>query len=245
MGDFIKSISVQEIANIMNFHEVLCLSNDKSLNDWKMELDDQPILCYIYRNFRPRRHLEFGIWQGSGVVYCLEESNATVWTINKPFGEISDDKIVYSLYPEDVESARRWAEKVGFEIKNSYQTDRIGFIGRFYLEKNLGQRVCQIYCDSKEWDTSNYPSGFFDSVFIDGGHDKETVVNDTLKSIPLARNGGLLIWHDYCPDCYYSNHKHVKDVIDAIESIENRLSYHFKNLFYIFPSWILLGIKNG
>ena len=51
-------------------------SRRKPRRDWKMEDDDAPILRYLYRNVRPRRHLEFGTWSGTGACYCLEESDA-------------------------------------------------------------------------------------------------------------------------------------------------------------------------
>ena len=54
----------------------------KPLTKWNMEIDDAPIFRYLYRNIMPLRHLEFGTWQGTGVLYCLEECDATVWTIN-------------------------------------------------------------------------------------------------------------------------------------------------------------------
>ena len=35
-------------------------SQRRSFLDWKMEVDDSPILRYLYRHWQPRRHLEFG-----------------------------------------------------------------------------------------------------------------------------------------------------------------------------------------
>src|SRR5690349_16518755 len=124
-------------------------SRTKSLSDWKMEIDDSPIFRYLYRNHRPRRHLEFGTWQGTGVCYVLDECDATVWTINLPFGE--DDKPgglpAYANDIEEAEDVKAWAAKLGLaRVKNFYWTDKIGFVGRHYLERELGNRVCQIYC---------------------------------------------------------------------------------------------------
>ncbi len=243
---FKQVLNIADLHHIFNFKEKFNYKNNyvpPSYYNWKMEVDDQPIFRYIYKNFKPRRHLEFGTWQGEGLTYCLEECYATVWTINPPFGEFNNNKPAYGLYPKEVKSAKEWAKKVGLKEKKSYQTDSLGFIGRFYLEKNYGHRVCQIYCKSQDWDISNYPDDFFDTVLIDGGHQKDIVINDTLKSLKLLRSGGLMMWHDYCPPVY-NDFECVKGVTDAVDSMKSLLQSQFKQLFWINPSWILLGIKN-
>lgn len=39
----------------------------------------------------------------------------------------------------------------------------------------------------------------FDLVFIDGGHDRETVRSDSLKAFDVLAPGGTILWHDYKP----------------------------------------------
>jgi hypothetical protein len=36
-------------------------------------------------------------------------------------------------------------------------------------------------------------------AFIDGCHDTRYIINDTLKVLPLMRQHGFLIWHDFNP----------------------------------------------
>jgi hypothetical protein len=50
--------------------------------------------------------------------------------------------------------------------------------------------VAQVYTDSREWDTSHYPDGFFDSCLIDGGHTQDIVVSDTMQALRLVRSEG-------------------------------------------------------
>jgi hypothetical protein len=244
----IAEISVTDLHNRLGFTKPLEYpesSLNKSLKNWKMEVDDSPIFRYIYRNFRPRRHLEFGTWQGTGVLYCLEECEATVWTINLLKGEDQPDgKWTYNDVFKDIKKLSQWAKKKKEGGNIWYQTDSYGFIGRFYLDAGLGYRVCQIYCDSRQWDISNYPPGFFDSVLIDGGHQEDVVSSDTKKAIKLIRSGGLLMWHDYCP------RKEVQrsfittnSVNNAIMEMKDQLDEQMKDIFWINPSWILVGIK--
>lgn len=42
-----------------------------------------------------------------------------------------------------------------------------------------------------------FQSGFFDMIFIDGDHSYEGVKNDLYAVIPLLKEGGVLICHDY------------------------------------------------
>lgn len=216
----------------------------KPLTQWRMEDDDSPIFRYLYRNFRPNRHLEFGTWQGTGVLYCLEECAATVWTINLLKGEErADGSWAYGTTFDATEEQPTWANKIVCE-KTWYQTDSLGFIGKNYLDRGMGKRVCQIYCDSREWDNSNYPRDFFDSALIDGGHDRDVVTSDTRKALEVVRPGGLVMWHDFCLDPQVLAHCAApQGVVASIREQLDSLRSATRDLFWVFPSWILVGIK--
>jgi predicted O-methyltransferase YrrM len=222
----------------------------KRLDQWKMEEEDAPIFKYLYQSRQPRRHLEFGTWQGWGTALCLESCDATVWTINLPDGESrSDGTWAYgervvdaSKVPPGSVTATFGEDEQG--PRTYHRTDAGVYIGHLYREKGLGNRVCQIYCDSREWDTSNYPADFFDSVLIDGGHQPEVVVNDSRKSLTMLRADGLIMWHDFCPHPEIrSQFETVEGVTAGIEMILPELRSQLKLLCWIDPSWILLGIK--
>jgi predicted O-methyltransferase YrrM len=219
-------------------------------SEWKMEEDDAPIFQFVYQAYGPRRHLEFGTWQGWGTVLCLESCAATVWTINTPDGESrSDGTWAYgerilgaSNAPQDIVTANFGEDNLG--PITYHRTDARGYIGRIYRERGLGNRVCQIYCDSRDWDSSNYPPGFFDSVLIDGGHESEVVINDTRKALQVLRRGGVIMWHDFCPAPEIrSQFETVKGVTAGVEAMLPELQSQLKKLCWINPSWILLGIK--
>lgn len=238
-----------EVGKRLGFGEALSLPREslgKSLCAWKMELDDFPILRFLYRNFRPRRHLEFGTWQGAGVCCCLESCEATVWTINLYDGEKKPDgQWAYGEPLPADEVKLLWGERqeaTGATVL--CRTDSLGFIGRLYHKRNLGHRVCQIYCDSRAWCTRNYPSDFFDSALIDGGHTRELVANDTRKALQVVRAGGLLLWHDFCPDAeVVQNCSSTQGVLAAIKADWDWLQSNLSDLFWIEPSWLLVGIK--
>ncbi|WNV09173.1 FkbM family methyltransferase [Tardiphaga sp. 709] len=197
----------------------------RPLSSFKMEIDDAPILKYLYRNAQPKRHLEFGTWQGFGATLCADACDAEIWTLNLPEGERSQSgEMVYSSGQDASDSG-----------------DMIGWM---YRAAGHGARVHQILADSQQWDTSGFEAGFFDSVLVDGGHTPDVVKNDTEKSLPLLRSGGMMLWHDFCPD---------QDTVEALSAsrgvvtgvTENLAAWapHFSKLFWIRPSFLLIGIK--
>ena len=58
-----------------------------------------------------------------------------------------------------------------------------------------GPLVC-LFGDSRGFDFSPWKDSV-DLVFIDGGHDLETVQADTAHALRLLRPGGCIAWHDY------------------------------------------------
>lgn len=199
----------------------------KPLTQWRMEDDDQPVFRYLYREAKPMRHLEFGTWLGAGAVYCLEESDATVWTINLAEGEqLADGRPAYDMGTGTV------------------RTDSGADIGRLYRQAGLGHRVCQIYSDTRHWDTRHYPQGFFDTVLIDGGHQEEIVLNDTAKAVGLLRSGGLCLWHDFAPDpAVFAVSPATIGVAKGIRAAWPIVAETMRDIFYVWPSQILVGIR--
>jgi len=79
-------------------------------------------------------------------------------------------------------------------------------------------------------------------VLIDGGHTKDIVINDTQKAFQLLRQGGIIMWHDFCPPVF-DQFETTLGVMEAILEQWDWLNSHTSQLFWIKPSWILLGVK--
>lgn len=222
----------------------------RDLLDWKMEVDDAPLLEALWRSHKPLRHLEFGTWRGFGARLCLQVTSATVWTLNLFEGETMADGAWgygerfsdFSGLPLGTAEHSRMDDPKG--RSGVVRTDAGGMVGILYRKAGLAHRVCQVYCDSRDWDTSNYPPAFFDSVFIDGGHSVEVVKSDTLKSLQVTAPGGLFVWHDFCPfDAVLSACGAPRGVVAAIEDMLPILSFEFEKLYWLEPSWILVGVR--
>lgn len=249
MSQAIPAASLADICRQMNWPEP-APAPIPDWSAWKTEEDDARILRHLYAQHQPVRHLEFGTWQGFGTCLCLESCHATVWTLNLPDGETKPDgSWAYGHRVIDDSKAPPGAVSVNFGHDDGgprtyHRTDAASYIGRLYREKGLGHRVCQIYCDSRQWDTSAYHPGFFDSVFVDGGHQTQVVISDTLKALPLLRSGGLMLWHDFCPlPEIIAGSSAVQGVTAAIEAMQPELMAKFSIVAWIQPSYILLGVK--
>ena len=224
-------------------------SSVNPLNKWEMIRDDGPILRYLFEVHQPKRHLEFGTWRGWGTCLCLETTAATVWTINLPDGEAKADgswaygeRVYDTASPAGAVELRFGQDEAGPIVY--HRTDAGGHIGWLYRKKELGHRVCQIFCDSRKWDNSAFPANFFDSAFIDGGHQTDVVISDTRKALSVLRPGGMIIWHDFCPVvdvCEQSTV--VREVTGILEALLPEISSLFTYLSWINPSMILVGIK--
>ena len=245
----IDTIPVDELQRTLGFAAAIDFPDHfrrRPLRQWVMEADDV-ILRYMFRHFRPCRHLEFGTWRGDGVLRCVEECDASVWTINilggetMPNGDWGYGERVAENQPRDT-----WSEHQVTSGGTWLRTDAYGQIGRRYLDAGFGTRVCQIYADSREWDIRAYPAGFFDTVFIDGSHFADVVANDTRKAIRLVRGGGLVIWHDFCPiEEVTAACQSTRDVVSFISSRLPALTRCFDRLFWVNPSWLLVGIRSN
>lgn len=212
----------------------------RPLASFKLEVDDAPILRFLFQNVRPERHLEFGTRQGFGTTLCASSCDAEIWTLNLPEGKGSDaDRFVYtanSASPDLPFDVTRIRGQVASEAGEA--------IGGIYRKAGFADRIHQILADSREWDTSSFTAGFFDSIMIDGGHTAEVVKSDTEKALPLLRSGGMMLWHDFCPDPEtIALLPACKGVVTGVAQNLADWAPKFTELFWIRPSFLLVGIK--
>lgn len=216
----LKIVDVGALPSVLDRSDSLAAFQDKPLAEWKMETDDGPILDYLWRSIAPRRHLEFGTWEGFGATLVARATEAEIWTLNLPGGETNaDGETLYS------------------------STDSGQFIGRLYREAGYGSRVHQILCDSREFDTRPFEASPFDTVLIDGGHTPDVVASDTAKALRVLKRGGTCVWHDFCPDPdALSRNLAPLGVVQAVVENFEDWSARFEQLFWIRKSWILVGL---
>lgn len=161
-------------------YEPPALTIPYGLCEFTMERDDAPVLAYLYRALAPRRHFEFGTWEGFGATLVAQSCHAEIWTINLPNGEV--DASGSPLY-----------------ASGGIMTDSHESIGWRYRAAGYSERVHQLLGDSRLLEPALIGAGAFDTVLVDGGHAPEAVSSDTENAIRLLRSGGWLLWHGFTP----------------------------------------------
>lgn len=215
----------------------------KSMLDWKMETDDAPILAYLYANARPKKHFEFGTWEGFGARLVAQSCDAEIWTANLPDGETMNGDPAYASKAEDTIALDGAKAHQRGDVQ-MVQTDAGVFIGRLYREAGYESRVHQVLADTAKMPLDSYAPGFFDTILIDGGHTAPVVVADTERALAWVKPGGLCLWHDFCPDpIVMRQHAAPLGVTTAIAANWAAWSRQLKDAFWIRKSCVLVGVR--
>jgi hypothetical protein len=70
------------------------------------------------------------------------------------------------------------------------------------------------------------------------------VFNDTKKGLAVLRRDGIIAWHDYVPhDDIHEQCESVRGVATALHHCADFLKKELTDVFWIDPSWLLIGIK--
>jgi len=203
----------------------------KKIFKWDLPgiLDNENVYQYkhIYDiNERPRRDAEVlaTIIRNEGKSICLEIGtslgySAALMALNAPQAQI------YTVNIPPDEAIRG---EGGTYITKAWEIENIGAYYRSRGFKNINQ----ILANTASWRPN---IGVIDVAFIDGCHDTEFVINDTLKVLPSIRPGGFLVWHDY--SLQWINTYWIKDICKGIDL----LYYHQilkAPIYHVRDSWM-------
>ncbi len=92
------------------------------------------------------------------------------------------------------------------DLKDANQNDeflRDVFIknGPIFIEnlpEDYRKKIIKLNLNSKNLDVRKLDfEDKFDLIFIDGGHDLETIANDTKKAINMVKADSFIVWHDF------------------------------------------------
>jgi predicted O-methyltransferase YrrM len=158
-----------------------------------MTLLESSILVSLTKLLSPAEFFEFGTYLGAtSVLLAINSSeHAKVTTMDLPPENIApktndtdDSRILCDDVENDNYLRRMFAEKGAFYID---RTDEI-----------TKRKIHRIHHDSRTLNPLNLGlSERFDFIFIDGGHDYETVKIDTANALSMAKDDAVIIWHDY------------------------------------------------
>ena len=105
-------------------------------------------------------------------------------------------------------------------------------IGSYFREKGVSN-ITQVYANTLTWEPD---IGTIDVAFIDGCHDTEFVINDTLKILPHMRPGGFILWHDFNPDLAVK-YEWIAEVCTAVERLMSQ-EHIAGTVYHVRDSWV-------
>jgi predicted O-methyltransferase YrrM len=133
-----------------------------------------------------RMMFEFGTCTGK---------TAYLWARNQPAG---GTVTTLTLPPEAADQVRGTAGDDPVAVEYAREESR--FSRFLYNGTEAEGRIVQVLGDSKQFDERPF-AGQCDVVFVDGSHAYSYVVSDSAKALRMVRPGGLVLWHDYSPEC--------------------------------------------
>ncbi len=140
---------------------------------------DMLYVVAIARHIKARQIFEFGTYLGRTTYHLAA-------------GE--DVECVYSLDLDPASDLKK-IPKLGAAVTAVLER---GLQGALYRGTQIEARVRQLHGDSRTYDYSPFKSRM-DMIFIDAGHTYEMVLNDSQKALPMLRQGGVIVWHDFAP----------------------------------------------
>jgi hypothetical protein len=157
----------------------------------------------LIKLIKPRKIFEFGTFLGYSSALLVENSpdDCAVYSIDlgeghvsaKPLGSYSDEELRRDGDTND--EYLRGAQGAAMGAMGPRYTTALSAADKF--------RLHLLKQDSREFDPSAHGlDGSVDIVFVDGGHDTETVTIDTANARKMIGDSGVIIWHDFASNIH-------------------------------------------
>lgn len=170
-------------------------------------------LVSLIKLVRPRKIFEFGTFLGYSTALLVENS--------------ASDCAVYSLDLGDTHVADKPLEAFARadltrdgDINDEYLRGAQGARGPHYttgLAAADRARLHLLQGDSRRFDPAAHGlDGAVDLVFVDGGHDTETITADTANARRMIGDSGVIVWHDFASGI----HSDVTSFVNALAERE-------------------------
>jgi predicted O-methyltransferase YrrM len=155
---------------------------------WNMDPLEQYCLASLAGLRQPERIFEIGTFDG-GTTLMLARMvpHARVYTLDLP--------------PDHQDGI------------NEVALARVDGAGSRFRDAPEGDRIAQLFGDSREFDFTPY-YGKMDMVVVDGGHEADCVTADTENALNMVSPGGVVVWDDYSPQWI--------DVVKAVDDAARR-----------------------
>lgn len=168
--DGARAVDASELTGGTSF--IARLMDPSSRHAWSLHAPDQLVLQALVSARGVRTAFEIGTFNG-GTTRVIAEAlpdDGQMWTLDLP--------------PAD------------FDRTQSPENFGGHSVGREYRDSPAAGRITQFLEDSVAFDPAPF-EGRCDLVLVDGAHDHEHGVADTLTAFRLVAPGGIVIWDDF------------------------------------------------
>lgn len=152
------------------------------------------VMAALIQLLKPRRIFEFGTFLGYSTSLFLQNSDVLcdVWSV-----DLDTDQSELARY-----AAIGERERLSDDTQNdNYLRFMQASQGELYLralESSQQQRLHLLKQDSTTLDIDALDlTGQVDFIFIDGGHDLDTIASDTQNAMRMLSENGVCLWHDF------------------------------------------------
>ncbi|MCU7932186.1 MAG: class I SAM-dependent methyltransferase [Candidatus Thiodiazotropha sp. (ex Codakia rugifera)] len=157
-----------------------------------LTLLESSVLVSFIKLISPQEIFEFGTYMGATTLLFARNSQerTSIVTIDiDPSTTSTREGINEKEYLSDDAANDEYLKDI-FSKHGAIYIDR--------AQKAIKQRVTQIHQDSTtiEPKAQNFLNRF-DLIFIDGGHDFNTVKSDTKNALRMATDDAIIVWHDF------------------------------------------------
>lgn len=154
------------------------------------------------------------IWVGK------TESKISRGVTDKELEEIVD--LIIEINPKTILEIGTHQGRTTLNIEQFARKDAVIYTidkeNNLFDDYSYPENINFIISDSMDFDFNSLGMKF-DFIFIDAGHYKEAVLNDTKKSLEVLEKGGIIVWHDYHPNKTPSKVQGYFGVAPAIEEL--------------------------
>ncbi len=150
--------------------------------------------------------VEVGVWKGHSISYLAK-------------------KIKNSNYDAKIYAVDLFEDAIDEEWNKNLK-EEISLISKIYDKVLENNGVRDMITDIKglSWDMAkNFEDNSVDFVFIDAGHEYESVVKDINAWLPKIRKGGIISGHDYFNPCGVK--QAVDELIDGVKFSNDKIWY--------------------
>jgi hypothetical protein len=200
----------------LDIHKEFLPKLNYSDEGYLMEQSSAHFLKAFYLAVKPHYHFEVGTWEGFGAELALNNGADFVWSLEK-------------------------YEEYNPEYQSRYLDEKTPFKPGWLVSKENLNRFVQIFGTTRERSSLINLPKIFDSVLIDGGHDKLSVVSDTMFALEHTASKSYVIWDDY-PAKISDLNPTRQGVLDAIKELQETLNKHF-DLYHIQGTSLLAGVR--